>query len=90
MTKPINKMNAEEFDAYVDNGGDVSELFTAKDAVVMQPNKTKTQKISGTIPCWIIDAMEAEADHLAVSRSAVMNMWLARAATESLEGKMAS
>lgn len=90
MTKSINKMTAEEFDNYFDDGGDVSELFTSSDAVVEQPNKTKTQKISGTIPCWIIDAMEAEADHLAVSRSAVMNMWLARAANESLAEKIAS
>lgn len=73
---------AEELDQMFDEGEDMTPLMKP-DTVRFPGQEDAVRKVNGTIPEWIIDEMEYEAKHLAVSRSAIMNMWLAEKAKEN-------
>jgi hypothetical protein len=65
-----------------DEGEDMTAYIRAGTARF--PGKEDSvRKINGSIPEWVVEEMEYEAKHLAVSRSAIMNMWLADKAKES-------
>ena len=74
MTKQT--MTAEEFDEYFDNGGDCSPFIV--EGSITQPNKSvRARKINISMPEWMIDDLDRVANRLAVSRQAVINMWIA-------------
>jgi hypothetical protein len=75
-------ITAEEIDHMFDEGEDMTAYIRAETARF--PGKGDSiRKINGSIPEWVVEEMEYEAKHLAVSRSAIMNMWLADKAKES-------
>ena len=41
-----------------------------------------TRKVNLTLPDWMVESLDAEADELAVSRNAVVNTWLAEKIAE--------
>ncbi|RDB59477.1 CopG family transcriptional regulator [Gordonibacter sp. 28C] len=50
---------------------------------ICQPGKEdEPRKVNGTMPSWLVDELDIEARHLAVSRQAVINMWLAEKAED--------
>lgn len=72
MAKPIDRMTAKEFDEYFDNGGDVSELFDGEN--VEHPNRDgRSKQISITLPVWLVDSLDEEAERRGVARKAVIN-----------------
>ena len=73
---------AEDIDRIFDEGEDMTPFMRA-DTVRFPSLEDTIRKINGSIPEWVVEEMEREAKHLAVSRSAVMNMWLADKAKES-------
>ena len=79
----------EEIDRIFDEGGDMTPYIRAE-TVDFPGRDDAVRKINGSIPEWVVDEMEREAKHLAVSRSAVMNMWLADKAKESRRERMLS
>ncbi len=80
MTK-TETVDAEELDRIFDDGGDMIP-YVKINSVRFPGGKDSVRKVNGSIPEWVIEEMENEARHLAVSRSAVMNMWLAEKAKE--------
>ncbi|WP_241963788.1 type II toxin-antitoxin system BrnA family antitoxin [Gordonibacter sp. 28C] len=78
MTKPIT---AEELDRMVDAGEDVTDLVVA-DSICQPGKEDEPRKVNGTMPSWLVDELDIEARHLAVSRQAVINMWLAEKAED--------
>lgn len=73
MTKPIDEMTAKEFDEYFDAGGDVSELFD-DNAVVERPVKeSHSRQISITVPEWLVESLDEEAERRGVARKAIIN-----------------
>ena len=80
-------ITAEEIDRMFDDGEDMT-AFIRTDTVRFPGTEDAVRKVNGSIPVWIIEEMELEARHLAVSRSAVMNMWLADKAKESKRDRM--
>ena len=81
MTK-VNTITAEEIDRIFDEGEDITS-FIKTDTIRFPGREDAVRKINGSIPEWVVEEMEREAKHLAVSRSAIMNMWLADKAKES-------
>lgn len=68
-------MTAEEFDEYVDNGGDVTPFID--EASITHPNwDDKARKINISMPEWMIDELDATARHFATTRQGVINMWI--------------
>ena len=78
------QMTSEEFDEYFDNGGDTTPYIIP--GTVRRPNLEKSaQRVNFTIPLWLLDELDAQARHLAISRQAVAVTWLAdRAKQERL------
>ena len=72
MTKRIDEMTSEEFDEYFDAGGDVSTLFDG--GSVERPVKDVASKqISITVPMWLVDSLDAEAERRGIARKAIIN-----------------
>lgn len=70
--RPTDSMTAEEFDAYVDDGGDVSALFEG--AELEHPGrKASPTRVVITPPDQVIAGLDAEAERRGVSRRAVIN-----------------
>lgn len=85
-----NSLTAEQFDAIFDEGeedvlqyADVSTVRSARDEV------DAVRKVNCTLPAWIVEEAEQAARHLAVSRSAVINLWLADKAEETRQARLA-
>ena len=71
----MNKtISAEEFDRRFDDGEDVIEFVDEASAVRMNE---PTRKVNLTMPAWLVDGLDQAARHFAVSRQAIINMWLA-------------
>jgi len=72
MSKQIE---SEVFDKIVDDGKeDIIEYLDL--TTIRHPNR-KTRKINIDLPDWMITALDAEADRLAINRQAVIKTWLA-------------
>ena len=78
---------AEEIDRIFDEGEDMTPYIRAS-SIRFPGNEDVVRKINGSIPEWVVEEMEREAKHLAVSRSAIMNMWLADKAKESRQQRV--
>ncbi|NMN01642.1 type II toxin-antitoxin system BrnA family antitoxin [Bifidobacterium panos] len=68
-------VKATDIDQAFDNGEDVSEYFDMEHPVRMEA--VRTRKVNLTLPEWLIERLDSEAKTLAVSRNAVVNVWLA-------------
>jgi len=74
-------ISAEEIDCMFDEGEDVTPYLRI-DTIRFPDKEEAIRKVNSSIPEWVVLEMEREAKHLAVSRSAIMNMWLADKAKE--------
>lgn len=73
------EMTTEEFDEYFDNGGDITSFID--ESKVRFPNKERSdRRVNFTMPEWLIEELDAQARHLAISRQAVAVTWLAERA----------
>ena len=79
-------LTAEEIDALVDAGEvDMTEFIVP--GSIRQPNKERAsavRKATYSFPGWVVDEAEREAKRVAISRSAVINMWVAEKAEEQI------
>lgn len=71
------QIKAADIDRKFDDGEDVMEYFDMSRAVMKEPETPATRKMNLTVPNWMADRLDSEAGHLAVSRNALVNMWLA-------------
>lgn len=75
------QLKAADIDRKFDEGEDVMEYFDLSKASVKEPGQSAaqsaTRKVNLTVPNWLVERLDAEAGHLAVSRNALVNMWLA-------------
>ena len=83
----VKTITAEEIDRIFDEGEDMTP-YLRPETIRFPGKEDAVRKINGSIPEWVVEEMEREAKHLAVSRSAVMNMWLADKAKESKRERM--
>ena len=67
-------MKAKTFDEAFDNGEDITgalDLARAK-----RGDKTQ-QRVNVDFPVWMIEALDAEASRLGVTRQSIIKVWLA-------------
>lgn len=84
-------MSAEEFDRIFDAGQeDVLAYADLSTARRVRDEAEGVRKVNCTLPGWVVEEAELEARHLAVSRSAVLNMWPADKAEQSRARRAAS
>ncbi|BDR55000.1 hypothetical protein KIMH_11110 [Bombiscardovia apis] len=67
-------ITAAEIDRRFDDGEDVTEFFDMEHPILTAGRSTK--KVNMTMPTWMIRELDAQASSLAVSRNAVINLWL--------------
>lgn len=70
------EISLEEFDRIFDEGKeDIMDYLDLDKTVVIQPDRD-TRKVNVDMPAWVVDALDAEAKRIGVSRQAVIKMWL--------------
>lgn len=83
-------MSAEEFDRVFDEGEqDVLQYVDLSTVRKVAVEEDAVRKVNCSLPAWIVEAAEEEARHLAISRSAVINLWLAEKAQEHRQARAA-
>lgn len=82
-------VTSEELDQRFDEGEDMTPYMKLETAHFPE-HENEIRKVSGSIPQWVIEEMEWEAKHLAISRNAVMNVWLADKAKEARKQRMSA
>lgn len=72
-------MKAKTFDKAFDNNEDISATLDIDKA--RRGNKTQ-QRVNVDFPVWMLEALDAEASRLGVTRQSIIKVWLA----ERLQG----
>lgn len=74
-------MKASEIDRRFDNGEDVLDEFDLSTAY--RPNLT-IKRVNVDFPTWVVEALDAQAQHIGVTRQALIKLWIAeRVVTEN-------
>ena len=79
MTEQIK---TEDFDRAFDDGEDIMDYIDTSAVRVVRPKSTSVKRVNVDFPEWMVNALDREADRLAVSRQAVVKVWVA----EKIEG----
>jgi hypothetical protein len=72
-------MKAKTFDKAFDNNEDISAILVTDKA--RRGNKIQ-QRVNVDFPVWMLEALDAEASRLGVTRQSIIKVWLA----ERLQG----
>lgn len=67
-------MKTKEFDDYFDEGGSVMPFADMSKAE--RPNM-KSKRVNVDFPVWMVEALDKEAEHLGVTRQALVKVWIA-------------
>lgn len=67
-------MKTKEFDEYFDDGGSVMPFADLSKAE--RPN-LKSKRVNVDFPLWMVEALDKEAEHLGVTRQALVKVWIA-------------
>ena len=74
-------MKANDFDEYFDDGGSVMPFADMSKAE--RPN-VKTKRVNVDFPAWMVEALDKEAEHLGVSRQALVKVRIANCLTHNV------
>ncbi len=74
-------MKAEEFDAILDQGEDVTEFLDLSKA--RRPGHEQ-KRVNVDFPVWMIKALDQESERLGVTRQSIIKMWIAERLEKSL------
>lgn len=67
-------MKTKEFEDYFDEGGSVMPFADMNKAE--RPN-IKSKRVNVDFPVWMVEALDKEAEHLGVTRQALVKVWIA-------------
>ena len=70
-------ISAEELDRRFDDGEELDEFFDMDNPVIHKVEADEPRRVNFTMPAWLVDALDADARHLAVSRQSIINLRLA-------------
>lgn len=76
----------KSIDELFDEGTDMTEFIVEGSGHHVNRDDDEVRKVNLAMPNWIVAGLDREARHLAVSRQAIINMWLAEK-LESRAGK---
>lgn len=67
---------ATDIDRKFDNGEDVREYFDMEHPTYNSGEQVN-RKVNLTLPGWMVERLDSEAGNIAISRNALINVWLA-------------
>lgn len=67
-------MKAKEFDQKFDDGEDMTPYLDL--SKITRPNREQ-RRVNVDFPVWMIDALDAEAARLGVTRQSIIKVWIA-------------
>lgn len=67
---------AKDVDRKFDDGEDVRDYFDMEHPVY-SPGEHASRKVNLTLPNWMVERLDREAGNFAISRNALVNVWLA-------------
>ena len=70
----MKKVSAKAFDAKFDAGKDLAGFVDW--ARARRPGR-ELRRVNVDFPGWVVDALDREAEHLGVTRQALLKMWIA-------------
>ena len=76
MSSTAKIISGEELDRKFDDGEDILEYLDLEHPIV-EHHPPLQKRVTLTMPAWMIEELDAEADDLAISRNAVVNTWIA-------------
>lgn len=59
-----------------DSGEDVMDYFDMDHAVMEHPDPNAQKNLTITLPLWLVDVLDDEAERRAVPRKSIINDWL--------------
>ncbi|MBW3091649.1 antitoxin [Bifidobacterium sp. 82T10] len=72
----VNSITSGQLEGWFDDGEDIFD-FLDLDNPVIEHHSPLGERVVLTMPAWMVDALDKEAENLAVSRNAVVNTWIA-------------
>ncbi|OZG69673.1 type II toxin-antitoxin system BrnA family antitoxin [Bifidobacterium eulemuris] len=76
MSSTAKTISGEELDRKLDDGEDILDYLDLEHPIVKH-HPPLQKRVTLTMPAWMIEGLDAEADDLAISRNAVVNTWIA-------------
>jgi hypothetical protein len=70
----MKKITAEAFDAKFDSGDAISGFVDWSRS--RRPGR-EVRRVNVDFPGWVVEALDREAEHLGVTRQALVKMWIA-------------
>ena len=67
-------MKTSDFDTAFDNNTDIDDQIDWSKARRISP---QTRRVNVDFPLWVVEALDAEAGHLGVTRQSLIKMWIA-------------
>lgn len=80
-------MKARELDRRFDAGDDVSAHL---DVARARRPRSPQRRVSVDFPAWVVEALDAEADRLGVTRQSVIKVWIAERLAAATPGTTAT
>lgn len=76
MSSTAKTISGEELDRKFDDGENILDYLDLEYPIV-EHHPPLQKRVTLTMPAWMIEGLDKEADDLAVSRNAVVNTWIA-------------
>lgn len=76
MGSIFKSISGEDLDRKFDDGEDVFEYLDVEHPIV-EHHPPLQKRVTLTMPAWMVEGLDEEAEELAVSRNAVVNTWIA-------------
>ena len=82
------QIKTEDFDRIFDGGEDIMDYIDKSAVQVVKPESTSVKRVNVDFPEWMVNALDREADRLAVSRQAVVKVWVAEKIEDLSKARM--
>ena len=71
------QIKTEDFDRIFNDGEDIMDYIDTSAAQMVKQESTSVKRVNVDFPEWMVNILDREADRLAVSRQAVVKVWVA-------------
>ena len=86
MSNTAKTISGEELDRRFDDGEDILDYLDLENPVV-EHHPPLQRRVTLTMPAWMVDELDDEAENLSISRNAVVNTWIAERLRSTQRGE---
>ena len=86
MSNTAKTISGEELDRRFDDGEDILDYLDLENPVV-EHHPPLQKRVTLTMPAWMVDELDDEAENLSISRNAVVNTWIAERLRSTQRGE---